>query len=67
MWAATRSYELVIWTLLQCSHSKICNLDLAILCQQYIFGLEVAVTYIEGVTISYGTEDLSKASQSFFF
>lgn len=67
MWTSASRPESVIWSLLQCSHTKICNLDISVLSQKYVFGLEVSMADLKRMAVSNRAEYLPEIFYGFFF
>ena len=52
---------------LQSSHTKVGNLDVAVLVQQQILGLEISVTNVESVAVVDSIDDLQKVRGGLVF
>jgi hypothetical protein len=62
MRAAARSLQHAL-VCLPCRHTKVCDLDILVLVEQQVLGLQIAVADIESVAIIDGEDDLLKVVQ----
>ena len=67
MGAATTSGELMSGGLMQCRHSKVGNLDVAVRTKENVFGFQVPVADFQVVAIRHGAHDLAENTHTVDF